>query len=268
MVRHLASQFHFRNATEIVGDSNPLTLCARRDERHVCCPSSLGLLDAAARLARFGAAASPGPSELPVERLQPSRLAKWDHFELASSARARLKWRSTDGRDITPSNNPSFGAKALSTTIEVGGESEVAACHLARKFTDLAIATVGLNFFFFKMIGYLSSSISDAEPVEIVGDSNPLTLCTPRDERCVCSPNSVPLLDDLARLVRHGATASPRGAELLVEHLHPLRLAKQDRFELSSSARARLKLRSTDGRDITPSNTLSFGAKALAPPSR
>ena len=60
-----------------------------------------------------------------MEHLHPSRLAKQDHFELASSARARLKWRSTDGRDITPSNTLSFGAKALSTTIEVGGESEV-----------------------------------------------------------------------------------------------------------------------------------------------
>ena len=29
------------------------------------------------------------------------------------------------------------------------------------------------------MIGYLASSSSDAEPIEIVGDSNPQTLCTP-----------------------------------------------------------------------------------------
>ena len=125
MVRHLASQFHFRNTTEIAGDSNPLTLCTRRDERYVCCPSSVSLLDAAVRLARSGATASSSPTELRVEHLHPSRLAKWDRFELSSSARARLKWRSTDGRDITPSNIPSFGAKALSTTIEVGGESEV-----------------------------------------------------------------------------------------------------------------------------------------------
>ena len=67
MVRCLASQFHFRNTTEIVGDSNPLALCTRRDERYVCCPSSLGLLDAVARLMRFGATVSPRPSELPVD---------------------------------------------------------------------------------------------------------------------------------------------------------------------------------------------------------
>ena len=44
---------------------------------------------------------------------------------MASSPIARLKWRSTDGRDITPSNALSFGAKALNTTIEAGSESEV-----------------------------------------------------------------------------------------------------------------------------------------------
>ena len=126
MVRHLPSQFHFRNTIKIVGDSDPLTLCAPRDERYVCCPSSLPLLGAMARLVCSGAAAPPRVSELLVERLHPSRLAKWDRFELSSSARARLKWRSTDGRDITPSNTLSFGAKALSTTIEQGGESEVA----------------------------------------------------------------------------------------------------------------------------------------------
>ena len=51
-----------------------------------------------------------------------------------------------------------------------------------------------------KMIGYLSSSSSDAS-AEIVGDSNPQTLCTRRDERYVCSLISVPLLGDMLRLV-------------------------------------------------------------------
>ena len=105
--------------------SNPLTLCTRRDERYVCCPSSLPLLDDVARLVCSGAAASPRGSELLVEHLHLSRLAKWDRFELASSPRARLKWRSTDGRGITPSCTLSFGAKALGTTIEAGSESEV-----------------------------------------------------------------------------------------------------------------------------------------------
>ena len=77
------------------------------------------------RLVRSGATASLGGIEFQVERLHPSRLAKWDHFELASSPIARLKWRSTDGRDITPSNTLPLGAKALGTTIEVGGESKV-----------------------------------------------------------------------------------------------------------------------------------------------
>ena len=111
---------------EFVGDSNPLTLCTPRDERYVCSPNSVPLLDDLARLLCSGAAASPRGTELPVERLHLSRLAKWDHVEFASSPRARLKCRSTGGRDITPSNALSFGAKALSTTIEVGSESEVA----------------------------------------------------------------------------------------------------------------------------------------------
>ena len=100
--------------------------------------------------------------------------------------------------------------------------------------------------------------------IEIVGDSNPQTLCTRRDERCVCSLISLPLLGDTLRLVCSGATAPPRGTEILVEHLHPSRLAKQDDIELFCSARARLKCRSTGGRGIAPSNTLSFGAKALS----
>ena len=50
MIRCLASKFHFRNTIEIVEDSNPLTLCTRRDER---CPSSLPLLGAVARLVRL-----------------------------------------------------------------------------------------------------------------------------------------------------------------------------------------------------------------------
>ena len=111
-------------APEIVGDSNQ-TLCARRDERCVCSPNSVPLLDAAARLVCSGAAASPRGTEFLVEHLRLSRLPKQDHIELFCSARARLKCRSTGGRDITPSNTLSFGAKALSTTIEVGSESEV-----------------------------------------------------------------------------------------------------------------------------------------------
>ena len=99
---------------------------------------------------------------------------------------------------------------------------------------------------------------------KIVGDSNPQTLCTPRDERCVCSLISVALLDDMLRLVCSGATASPRATEMLVEHLHPSRLAKWDDIELFCSAKARLKCHSTGGRGIAPSNTLSFGAKALS----
>ena len=127
MIGYLSSSISDAGAMEFVGDSNPLTLCAPRDERCVCCPSSVSLLGAVARLVRFGATAPPGPTELLVERRRPLRLAKQDHFELASSprARARPKWRSTDGRDITPSNTLSFGAKALSTTIEAGSESEV-----------------------------------------------------------------------------------------------------------------------------------------------
>ena len=114
------------------------------------------------------------------------------------------------------------------------------------------------------MIGYLAGSSSDASAIEIVGDSNPQTLCTPRDERYVCSPILLPLLGDVLRLVCSGATAPPGRSELQVEHLHPSRLAKQDDIELLCSARARLKCRSTGGRGITPSNTLSFGAKALS----
>ena len=99
---------------------------------------------------------------------------------------------------------------------------------------------------------------------KIVGDSNPQTLCTPRDERCVCSLISVDKLGDILRLVCSGATASPRPTEMLVEHLHPSRLAKWDDNELFCSAKARLKCHSTGGRGIAPSNTLSFGAKALS----
>ena len=112
------------------------------------------------------------------------------------------------------------------------------------------------------MVRYLSSSSSDARAIEIVGDSNPQTPCTRRDARCVCSLISVSLLDDILRLVCSGATASPRPTEMLVEHLHPSRLAKQDDIELFCSARAGLKCPSTGG--IAPSNTLSFGAKALS----
>ena len=114
------------------------------------------------------------------------------------------------------------------------------------------------------MIGYLASSSSDASAIEIVGDSNPQTPCTRRDARCVCSLVSVSLLDDALCLVCSGATASPRPTEMLVEHLHPSRLAKQDDIELFCLARARLKCRSTGGWGIAPSNTLSFGAKALS----
>ena len=60
-----------------------------------------------------------------MEHLHPSRLAKQDDIELFCSAKARLKCHSTGGRGIAPSNTLSFGAKALSTTIEVGSESEV-----------------------------------------------------------------------------------------------------------------------------------------------
>ena len=60
-----------------------------------------------------------------VERLRPLRLAKQDRFEPFSLARARLKSCSTGGRGNAPSNTLSFGAKALSTTIEAGSESEV-----------------------------------------------------------------------------------------------------------------------------------------------
>ena len=114
------------------------------------------------------------------------------------------------------------------------------------------VDTVGLQKMKNKMIGYLSSSSSGASAIEIVGDSNPQTLCMRRDERYVCSLSSLPLLGDTSRLVCSGATAPPRGSELLVEHLHPSRLAKQDDIELFCSARARLKCRSTGGRDITP----------------
>lgn len=114
------------------------------------------------------------------------------------------------------------------------------------------------------MIGYLASSSSDASAIEIVGDSNPQTPCTRRDARCVCSLISIPLLGDALRLVWSGATAPPRGIEMLVEHLHPSRLAKWDDIELFYSAKARLKCHSTGGRGIAPSNTLSFGAKALS----
>ena len=114
------------------------------------------------------------------------------------------------------------------------------------------------------MVRHLASSSSDAEPIEIVGDSTPKTLCTRRDERYACCPNSLPLLGDTLRLVCSGATAPPRGGEFLVEHLHPLRLAKWDRFELFCLARARLKSCSTGGKGIAPSNALSFGAKALS----
>ena len=114
------------------------------------------------------------------------------------------------------------------------------------------------------MIGYLASSSSDVSAIEIVGDSNPQTPCTRRDARCVCSLISVALLGDMLRLVCSGATAPPRATEILVEHLHPSRLAKWDDIELFYSAKARLKCHSTGGRGIAPSNTLSFGAKALS----
>ena len=54
------------------------------------------------------------------------------------------------------------------------------------------------------MLGYLASSSSDARAIEIVGDSNPQTLCTPRDERYVCSLISLSLLGDVLRLVCWG----------------------------------------------------------------
>ena len=60
------------------------------------------------------------------------------------------------------------------------------------------------------MVRYLASSSSDVSAIEIVGDSNPQTLCTPRDERYVCSLISLDLLGDTLRLVCSGATAPPR----------------------------------------------------------